>query len=242
METSDFFYEVSMAEKSGFGVWYEYLAKSRIFKHFKRAKKVLIFGLPRKYSLGLDTLYFSGDSNVHVVEDRIKNLKEYKKYADQFGREVKIIPVSNLKEAEKLKKEKYDLLISTEVLQEDVSLFKVMKELSEEIIIFVPNKNCYAHPIISGLKSLSLKKLKEIGKENDLKIIDSGYIDCPPWPAGACLPKSEEGQIIKKEAFYISAIKKWLTKAIPKLVKMDNHYPGIWRKLNSHMAFCIYKK
>jgi hypothetical protein len=242
MATFDFFYEVSMAERGGFGIWYEYLAKFRIFKRFKKSKKVLIFGLPRKYSLGLDTLYFSDYSEVHIVDDQIENLKEYKKYADQFKKKVKIISVESLKKAAILKKEKYDLLISTEVLQEDISLFNIMKELSETIIVFVPNKNCYAHPLISKLKSLSLKKLKELGKENNLKIIDSGYIDCPLWPAGACLPKSEEGKINKKEAFYISMIKKALTKIIPKLVKIDNHYPWFWRKLNSHMAFCIYKK
>jgi hypothetical protein len=241
MATYDFSYDVSMAEKGGFGIWYEYAAKSRIFKLFKKSKKVLIFGLPKKYSLGLDTLYFSDNSEVHIVEDRIDVLNEYKKYADQFKKKVKIIPIENLKKAGILKKEKYDLLISTEVLQDDISLFNVMKELSDKIIIFVPNKNCYAHPRISKLKSLSLDTLIKLGKENNLRILSSGYVDCPPWPAGACLPKSEEGEIVE-DPFYISIIKGILTKITPRLVKFDNHYPLLWRKLNSHMAFCIYKK
>src|SRR4030043_1707437 len=141
----DFFYKVSMAEQGGFGIWYEYLAKSRIFKHFKKTKRVLIFGLPEKYSLGLDTLFFAENSELTVIDNRRENLRDYKSYADQFSRKVKTTYVPDLREIRGLKGNRSDLLISTEVLQNDTSLMSVMKDLAKIIIIFVPNKQCYAH-------------------------------------------------------------------------------------------------
>jgi hypothetical protein len=235
MVTSNFFYEVSMAENGGFGIWYEYIAKSRIFNKFKNSKKVLIFGLPEKYSLGLDTLFFADNSELNVVDNRKKVLEDYKKYADKFSKKIKTIYIKNLNEATKLKKNKYDLLISTEVLQNDISLMSVMKDLAKEIIVFVPNKQGYAHPRISHLKSLSLKRLKEIGKQAGMKIVDSGYIDCPPWPAGATLPKEE-----KKEGLAMKLVKKILTRITPLLSKFDSLYLSPWKEINSHMIFGIF--
>lgn len=239
MVSSNFFKDISFAEKSGFGVWYEYLAKFRIFKKFTSMKKVLIFGLPEKYSLGLDTLLFSEYAELHIVDTRKEVLEDYKKYADKFSKNIKIIPLEKMNQIEILKKNKYDLLISTEVLQNDLSLIRIMKDLSKLIIIFVPNKQCYAHPNISHLNSLSLKKLKSLGQRVNLKIIDAGYIDCPPWPAGACLPKSDN--IVIKESFSMKIIKNILAKITPLLVKLDNHYLSPWKELNSHMVYCVFK-
>ncbi len=240
MVTYDLFYELSMAEKGGFGIWYEYLAKSRIFNQFKNSKKVLIFGLPEKYSLGLDTLFFAKKSELFITDSRKNLLKDYQKYALQFSRKIKLIPIDDLKKT-KSKKDKYDLLISTEVLQNDLSLISVMKKLGKIIIIFVPNKNCYAHPKISHLNSLSLKELKTIGERAGLKVIASGYIDCPPWPAGACLPKSENKVNEIKEPIFLKLIKKILMRITPLLSKIDSHYPSPWKELNSHMIYCIFK-
>ncbi len=239
MAIYDFFYKVSMAEQGGFGIWYEYLAKSRIFNKFKDPKNVLIFGLPEKYSLGLDTLFFAENSELTVLDNRMENLKDYKKYADQFSKGVKTTYIPDLKETRGLKGNRYDLLISTEVLQNDPSLMFIMKNLAKVIIIFAPNKQCYAHPRISHLNSLSLEELKLLGKEANLTLIDSGYIDCPPWPAGACLPKSEGESI--KEPIYLKLVKKLLTKLTPSLSRLDSHYPAFWKQLNSHMVYCIFK-
>ncbi len=238
MVTSDFFYDISMAEKGGFGIWYEYLAKSRIFRRFVNSRKVLIFGLPEKYSLGLDTLFFAEKSELDIIDNRRETLNEYKRYAALFSRKIKIKYVANLHNLKK-QKEKYDLLISTEVLQNDVSLMPVMKHLADIIIIFVPNKQCYAHPRISHLNSLSLEELKKIGEKEGLHLLDSGYIDCPPWPAGACLPKSEGEK--KREPIYLKIIKKILAKFTPFLSKLDFRYPSPWKELNSHMVYCIFK-
>lgn len=241
MVTSDFFYDLSMAESGGFGIWYEYIAKFRIFKKFRDSKKVLIFGLPEKYSLGLDTLFFADSSELHVVDNRKKTLEDYKKYADKFSKKIRIIYIDNLKDAIKLKKNKYDLLISTEVLQNETSLISVMKDLAKEIIIFVPNKQCYAHPKISHLNSLSMTELRKLGKQAGMKIIDFGYIDCPPWPAGACLPKEIEERGKKSgEGFLIKLIKRILNCITPLLSKFDNFYLSPWKELNSHMVFGIF--
>jgi hypothetical protein len=235
MDSSKLFRDVSMAEGSGFGVWYEYLAKYRIFRKHT-GKKVLIFGLPEKYSLGLDTLFYSGVAELHVADIRKSALSQYSKYAKQFSKKIKIIQVKNLKQ---VKKNNYDLLISTEVLQNDTSLISTIKNLAKKSIIFVPNSQCYAHPRISHLNSLSLRKLKELGKNQKMVSIDSGYIDCPPWPAGACLPKSK-GKA-KKDSLPIRIVKEILDLSIPLLTKLDNFYPSPWKELNSHMVYAVFK-
>ena len=227
-----------MAEEGGFGIWYEYVVKYRIFKKYLNKKKVLIFGLPEKYSLGLDTLLFTNKSKVHVLDNRKKILTEYKKFANKFKKKVKIIHSKNLKSFKT--KEKYDLVVSTEVIQNDASLFSSLKKLAKTIIIFVPNKRCYAHPYISKLNSMSLKELEELGGEKNLKLIESGYVDCPLWPAGACLPKSEDNEE-KKEHFYINLAKKILTEITPLLTKFDKFYPSPWKEINSHMIYCIFE-
>ena len=239
MATFDFFYNAAMAEKGGFGIWYEYLAKSRIFKRFSSLKNVLIFGLPEKYSLGLDTLFFAENSKLSVLDSREKPLGDYKKFAEKFKRNIKTANVQFLGEFKS--KKKYDLVISTEVIQNDFSLISTIKSLGKTIIIFVPNKKCYAHPRISGLNSMSIKELAELGKKNGLKVIDKGYIDCPPWPAGACLPKSEDLNKELKDPLYIKIVKSILTKLVPLLVKFELFYPSPLKELNSHMIYCIFE-
>jgi len=234
MDICKFFYDISMAEQGGFGIWYEYLAKYRIFKKFD-AKRILIFGLPEKYSLGLDTLYFSGISEMDIVDERKKNLERYKDFAKKFNKKIKTIN-KNLKI---FNNKNYDLVISTEVIQNNLSLFKKIKSLGKTIVIFVPNKQCYAHPKISKLNSMSLKELENLGKKQSLKLKEKGYIDCPPWPAGACLPKEED--INKKESIIIKMIKKTLIKITPFLARLDKFYPSPWKELNSHMVYCVFE-
>jgi len=233
MDICKFFYELSMTEGGGFGIWYEYLAKYRIFKNF-HDKNILIFGLPEKYSLGLDTLYFSDFANLEILEPRKKILQDYKKFAEKFGKKIKIIN----KDFKKFNNKKYDLVISTEVIQNDPSLLKKISFFGNKIIIFVPNKKCYAHPKISKLNSLSLKELKNLGKKYSLKIKNAGYIDCPPWPAGAELSKSKKET---KEKIYVKVVKKILINITPFLAKLDKFYPSPWKELNSHMVYCVFE-
>ncbi len=230
------FYNLAMEEGGGFGIWYEYLAKLRIFKFLKnfKIKDVLVFGLPEKYSLGLDTLFFS-DLNLEVIDERKEILQKYEKFAKKYNKKVKI-KVDKLKNFKA--KKKYDLVLSTEVIQNDISLIKNMKKLGKILAIFVPNKKCYAHPYISKLNSLSLNELSKIAKKENLKIIKKGYIDCPPWPAGAELEKNGKG---KNESFLIFIIKKILKKITPLLVKFDSFYPTPIKELNSHMVYIILK-
>ena len=239
MAIYDFFYDVSITEKSGFGVWYEYMVKYRIFRLFKDSKKVLVFGLPERYSLGLDTLSFATNSELHIVDTNMDFLKNYKKFADMFNKKVKIIHVDDLKKTEFLKKNKYDLLVSAEVLQNDTTLFKIMKEFSEDIVIFVPNKQCYAHPRISHENSLSINELKKLGGENKLILIKSGYLDCPPWPAGAMLPRQKGKE--SDESIFLKFAKKVLVKVTPFLTIFDSYHISPWKELNSHIVFGIFK-
>ncbi len=238
MFQDNFFYEVAWAEKGGFGIWYEYLAKSRIFKRYSNKKNILIFGLPEKYSLGLDTLLFAKNCRLDVLSNNKKDLENYGKFAKQFKRKVKLIYSKSLNSFKPFKK--YDLAISTEVIQNDVFLISSLKKIAKTILIFVPNGQGYAHPKISKLNSLSLKELKKLGIKNKLKILEGGYIDCPPWPAGACLPKSNEEKTVKENKL-ITLIKRILTKSIPLLAKFDNFYFSPWKQINSHMVYCIFE-
>lgn len=240
MEITNFFYNLAFAEKGNFGIWYEYLAKFRIFKKFKSCKRVLIFGLPEKYSLGLDTLFFADNLEFCVVEDRKEVLKNYEFFAKKFKKKVSTILVPKLLNFKP--KKKFDLVISTEVIQNNISLISSLKKLARKIIIFVPNKKCYAHPKLSHLNSLSLKELKYFGKNEGLKIIDSGYIDCPPWPAGVELEKEKNlKNPYYKDPIFILFIKIILFKITPFLVHFDNIYPPPIKELNSHMVFGIFQ-
>jgi len=240
MKINDFFYKIAFEEKGNFGIWYEYLAKFRIFKKFKHCKRVLIFGLPEKYSLGLDTLFFADNSEVYVVESRKDILNNYKILAKKFKK--KIFPILTPKLSNFKSKKKFDLILSTEVIQNDPSLVHLIKNFGKYIIIFIPNKKCYAHPKFSNLNSLSLRELKEIGTREGLKMVDSGYVDCPPWPAGAELEKEEELKSKNyKTPFTIILVKKILTKVIPILYLFDCFYPSPIKELNSHMIFGVFQ-
>ena len=232
------FYEAAMLEGGGFGIWYEYLAKFRIFKKFINSKKVLIFGLPEKYSLALDTLIFAKNSRLDIVETRKEVLEAYKKFAKKFSMKINAFLVRDFTKF-KIKR-KYNLVISTEVLQNDPSLLKVISRIGKTIIIFVPNKQCYAHPKISKLNSLSLKQLVRLGREQKLKVCEAGYIDCPPWPAGAEL-ESKNNKQQKNQKLYISLAKIILRRVTPIFVKFELFYPSPIKELFSHMVYAIFQ-
>ncbi|MEW6063432.1 MAG: methyltransferase domain-containing protein [Nanoarchaeota archaeon] len=236
MDISKLFFDLAEIESGGLGIWYEYLSKYRIISKIKGIKTVLVCGLPEKYSIGLDSLYFlTKNKNLFIIDERPNILNKYKKLAKKFtNKKFKNRLVKNFSKLP-FKNNSFDLVISTEVLQRYKNNKKVAEEMErvskKYILCFVPNYYCYAHPKISKLNSL---KFKDIKFKN---IVKKGYIDIAPWPAGFKLQKNT-----KKEEFHIKIIKGIMKLIIPMLVKVEFIYMPPIRQYLAHMIYVKAEK
>lgn len=162
-----------MKEGEGLGTAYEYLTKLNLlekFVKFKNLQDVLIFGLPEKYGFSSDFIHFCLKKNYkfEIVEDRSDKITCLKKLYP----EVKIIKHNLLKFRPS---KKYDLLLSSEVLQR-LPNFKLssLKKISKYSIVFLPNKFNKMHNKFSKLKGIDFDK----------GFVREGYLDMPPFPPG----------------------------------------------------------
>lgn len=240
-----FLFDLSFAEREGIGMWYEYLAKRRIYTS-KNPISVLVCGLPEKYGFGVDNLLFASlGAKLTVVDDRPDILAEFKKIALDFLGEnnkveiIKVDDLANLSFAEN----QFDLVCSSEVLQRFDNYLAIIGEMnrvsSNRIVFFVSNAGCYAHPKISGLNSYDLKKLKtEIEQQGTSKIVRAGYADIPPWPSGINVSQNEK--INQGKMFELGkAVFKIIT---PMLARLEILYPQPLRKLMAHFIYFDLKK
>lgn len=236
MGISKLFLNLSEIESGGLGIWYEYLSKYKIISKIKDLKSVLVCGLPEKYSIGLDTLYFlTKNKELFVIDERPDILNKYKKFAKKFtNKKFRTKIVKNLSKLP-FKSNSFDLVISTEVLQRYEDHEKITREMErvskKYVLCFVPNYYCYAHPKISKLNSLKFKDIKL------RKITKKGYIDIAPWPAGIKLQKNG-----KKEGMHIKLIKFIMNLLIPLLVKFEFVYIPPIRQYLAHMIYIKAQK
>ena len=227
-ETKKLLLNLSLAEGEGVGMWYEYLVKIRTYPKEKN-KNILILGLPEKYGIGIDVLYFlTQGGNLTVVDYRQEVLNKFKKITSDFLGEVNLETklVSDYC-ATGFLDNSFDLVINSEVLQQFENYEEIIKEMirvsKKHIMFFVSNGACYAHPKFSGLNSYKLKTVKEkIYKMKKVNIKKAGYIDIPPWPSGIQVKQKGQGgkpsllfKIVKAVAVVVIPILAWKERFIP---------------------------
>jgi hypothetical protein len=254
MVTSDekILLDLTYAEYEGIGTWYEYLAKSRVFKKIA-PKTVLLAGLPQEYGLASDILLFAmKGSSVTVIDDREDKLEEFVNLAKKF--KIKNIKKVLLKDFLKFpfENDSFDLVTNTEALQRAKDPKKMILEMErvskKHVFVFAPNSYYYAHYLITKIGTFKLSQLIDY---SNLKIEGKGYVDKPPWPAGVAISSSKisftQGSKAqerkkseatnKKDNLLISLIKSTFILFTPILVRLDALYLPPLRELLSHMCY-----
>jgi len=214
-----YLYKLALAEGEGLGTAYEYYVKLRLLNRFlknKDVKDVLVYGLPEKYGLSLDFFLLAGQKgwNVSLLEERQEKVGELKRILAEFGmREPRMVTEI---------KEKYDLILSCEVLQQDGNkkLFADnVKRYSKNAAIFVPNVKNKGHVRFSGLGGLSLKGLCALFGDGSF-----GYIDMPLFPPGVKSDKKYGGVHLTLARI---------------LALLEQHVPKALAKRHSHMVYAL---
>lgn len=208
-------YKIATLENEGWGTAYEYRAKLPFLdKLFEKTdiKKVMILGLPEKYGYSMDFVlytYFNKIENIIVFDDRQNKIDNFSKMLTEVGVHFGITPnvkVQKVHSWSEIKNEQVDVILSCEVLQrlDDQSKDSYIKYIlnnTKKYLIFVPNGKNRAHEGISELKTLYVDILVELFKET--KIIEFGYIDCPPHPPGISFKNKKSSIKNKWKGFII---------------------------------------
>jgi len=240
-----FLLDLSLAEREGIGMWYEYLAKLRVYP-VERDIKILVFGLPEKYGIGIDNLLFLvRGGSLTVIDHRPQVLADFEKITKNFLREdvnLKILNVKNFTKTE-FTDNSFDLVCSSEVLQQFTNHIEIVQEMirvsKRHIVFFVSNKTCYAHPKFSGLNSYSLKEIKnQLKKMRQIQIKKAGYADIPPWPSGINVTQNEK----TREGFLINLVKNIFIFITPTLVRLEIFYPFPLRRWLAHFIYLKLEK
>ncbi len=240
-------YPYNLAEGEGVGTSYEYVAKAlaleKMWRNNVRPKSILIAGLPEIYGLSLDFLLWGKIFNcpVTVIEDRkeiIDKLNKCLQKMRESGLEIPAPEIRQVKNLEEIKLDKkFDMVFSCEVLQRLKNRKGYIKELcnnSNAVALFTPNKGNMAHATTSGLGSLELSELLDENYPNK-EIIDSGYLDFPPWPPG--IKRSEE----KREKTEHGFLEKQFMVFCQLWVKIERFIPFRYRYRYSHIVYVLLK-
>src|SRR3989344_3601158 len=171
-------YRATFLEGEGVGLWYEYLSKCRIYNQIQdEIKSVLIDNLPEKFGLGLDFFYWVyKKKKLFICDKRISKLKAVKNIYIKLYKDHQDIIISKTHH-------NVDLICNTEVLQnyDDEQILNYLSQLdkisSKYILFFIPNKESYAHPKFSGLKSKRLDQMINLTQKSQFNVMSSGYID-----------------------------------------------------------------
>ena len=234
-------YTIALAEKEGIGTAYEYFVKLKLLNKFvkdKRIKNALIYGLPEKYGFSIDFVLFGQINNfdITVVDYRKERIESFEKIINNLikrGLLLKRPRIIKLKKLNNFKSnKKFDILLCSEVMQrvpneEKIKYVKLISKITRYAALFVPNKSNKMHSTLSKLNGLSLDELKE--HFNEANILNSGYIDMPPFPPG--LRKNKRKEQINKLLSLLLIAWIWLEKLLPKIIK----------KRIAHICYIIIK-
>ena len=222
-------YSLALTEEEGLGTAYEYFVKLKLLNRFvkdKKIKNVLIYGLPEKYGFSMDFVFFGQINNldITVVDDREERISSFEKIINNLikkGLLLKRPRIIKLKRLNNFKSSKrFDLLVCSEVMQrlsnkEKVDYIKLIQKISKYAALFVPNKDNKMHSTLSKLNGLSLDKLK--GYFNKTNVLNSGYIDMPPFPPG--LKRNKRKEQINSLFFLLLIAWTRLEILLPKIIK-----------------------
>lgn len=247
MET---FYRFALMSGEGIGTAYEYFVKWGLLKNVidsaKDPKHIFIWGLPEKYGLGLDFVLLAMiyRSSITIVDERHAIIDKFKIISDKIGHrpQIDISRIENLSQLdaksflEKNHGEKYDLLLSCEVLQrlsegDRANYFNQIGKIAKVSAIFVPNKDNVAHAKLSGLNTVSLCELQSYCSQTSNDILKSGYVDMPPFPPG--LRRSEDA----KNKALDSRVERFLMRILEKWELIEKITPF---KIKAHLSHIVY--
>jgi hypothetical protein len=212
------FYSTALEEKQGLGTAYEYFVKQkmfeRVFKIIGIPQSIIVAGLPEKYG-------FSNDFS--MLARRLS-----------AGFSIGVNPFCPGIEDDV----HFDLALSCEVLQsmpaETKQKYVVrLLWLARTIIIFAPNANNRAHKNHSHLKTVRLDELRQLIIGNKGEVVESGYIDMPPFPSGISakgLNKSKSASSGIAKDIIIRLLGMW-AEAEDKLDYLKPRY--------AHMVYCV---
>lgn len=207
-------YSLATSSEEGIGTAYEYFVKiKKLNKIIKNLRSIAIFGLPEKHGVSLDFLLFAKNKNLKttVYEDREDTLKKLLKAVEKhidLGSSLKLIIKKNLLDMEE--KERFDCLVNSDCLQRfennerEIILLKA-KKMSNISIFFMPNEDNISFVKTNlNRKTVSSDEILNCCAKNNIKIIESGYIDMPPFPSGISLSKEKREKI--KNSIFINII------------------------------------
>lgn len=244
-----YFRNIRIAEKEGLGTLYEYISKLRVYNALvsKKFKKVLLLGLPEKYGSSLAVLIFFPSAKFTVVDPRKERLVDFEDFTKHIISNVSVKLVKS-DIVDYCAKKNFDLIINTEVIQQfrGKELIKLVSTIyrlaSGYVVLFIPNRDCYAHPKISGLQAYSLEYFENYIKQNsNFEIISKGYVDIPPWPAGFILPNGKANRFSGLFTEVFRFIRIALVFPIPFLVILERFYPVYFKKRQAHMIYLILR-
>jgi len=232
------FYPSALKEGEGVGTAYEYYAKAKVFRKFYQQvgpfKSMLIAGLPEKYGFSFDFLLLArglGIRKIFVQDERQEKINQYRELVKDIEKEFdefhcQATPLDRLPKS-------YDLIVSCEVLQRVnvKDYFFACAEASPNIIFFAPNAGNSSHAALSGLRTVKLDGLKKLTLSRDLMLIDSGYIDMPPFPPG--MTRSQESRDQAQEKLF----DKIAMRGIQLWADMEFFLPTFIRRKFSHIVY-----
>jgi hypothetical protein len=250
-------YPINLIEGEGVGTSYEYYAKLRKLKKFVRSigrpKRILIAGLPEKYGLSMDFFLLGQmlQAETVAIDERPDVLQRVRtalltiKYRDLFN-DTNIVlmradSIADFNNDNGLFKEKFDLALSSEVLQRldgaQETYISSLKKAAKNFAVFAPNRGNESHATLSGLKGIYLEELLKhcSGGSSDETIYDYGYIDMPPFPPG--VTRSQE----KREQAAESRLESSLMKGLEIYSLCENLIPKFIKKKIAHIVYIMVK-
>lgn len=188
----DFARELLICQKTqreGFGAVYERIMLGRLLKQLVTRYKihsVLEYRCP--ITKGYDNLALLDRCNVTIADKN--HLTRQSLWV--FEKRPRFVALRNLKE-------KFDLVWNFALVQQNPELIDKMKKYSQKyILVFTPNFLNIGSPIHYCLHFLSKSRcrhaergqiklripwgLKNLFMKKGLKILESGFVDLPPWP------------------------------------------------------------
>ena len=245
---------ITSLEDEGWGTAYEYLAKFYILeKIFKDNKfnKTLILGLPQKYGYSMDFVLYSiykGAKKIYILESRNWKIKNFKNIVSKIEallnlslkKYLQILEVSSLMQVDSIIKENVNITFSCEVFQKDKSLakalFKKASNISRYQATFVPNALNKSHKKISGLDTFYLGELTSFALNiQNIKILEKGYIDAPPVPAGITFRKESRSKKTYIDYLLSFLLNGWFFMVELKILKFLKYL----HKKQSHIVYLI---
>jgi len=248
-------YPAALAEGEGIGTAYEYFVKLRKLKKFiagmEKPRRVLIAGLPERYGLSLDffLLAHTLGADVLVVDERKESLDRARQAVDvlmsrSLAAEMKV----NFVRAEapgawgemgRASSRPFDLALACEVFQRLEGsrrpYLSGLEVLAKNIALFVPNGENDSHTKLSGLRGVSLEELQSFFRKpgSPWTIVDSGYVDIPPFPPGAKRSQAKRNRAAE------SRFERLLMKGLEAFGRGERFMPKFFKKSRAHIVYVM---